>query len=124
MLPYRTARRSFAAPIFKLTHYPAPVAVEFERVVTNRGKQASDSAAFLDRMLAGPLSVEPFTAEDAALAVAANQQHGSGNGRGGTLNLLDLMVHAVAKRTGRPILCTGRGFAATGIGIHPASRLS
>ncbi len=61
--------------------------------------------------------------EDAHLAEAANEAHGTGNHRGGTLNLLDLMVYGMAKRTGRPILCTGRDFAATGIAIHPASRI-
>ena len=45
-----------------------------------------------------------------------------GNSKGGKLNLLDLMVYAVAKRTGRPILCTGRDFASTDADIHPASR--
>ena len=45
-----------------------------------------------------------------------------GNSKGGKLNLLDLMVYAVAKRTGRPILCTGRDFASADADIHPASR--
>jgi ribonuclease VapC len=46
----------------------------------------------------------------------------SANGRGGRLNLLDLMVYAAARRTGLPILCTGADFAASGAAVHPASR--
>lgn len=68
------------------------------------------------------LRVHAFDADDAAVAAEANMAHGTGNGRGGSLNLLDLMVYAVARRLGLPILCTGRDFAATGIDLHPASR--
>lgn len=36
--------------------------------------------------------------------------------------MLDVMVYCLARRLGRPILCTGRDFAATDAAIHPASR--
>jgi ribonuclease VapC len=39
------------------------------------------------------------------------------------LNLLDLMVYAVAKERGMPLLCTGNDFATTDLAIHPASRV-
>ena len=39
------------------------------------------------------------------------------------LNLLDLMVYAVAKERGEPPLCTGNDFATTDLVMHPASRL-
>ena len=45
-----------------------------------------------------------------------------GNSKGVKLDLLDLMVYAVAGRTGPQILCTGRDFASTDADIHPASR--
>jgi len=73
-------------------------------------------------MLAGSLSIEPFTPEDAIFSSEANPLYGSGNGRGGTLNMLDLMVYGMARRMERPILCTGKDFAATDIAIHRASR--
>ena len=102
---------------------PAPVLVEFERVTTKRGSKANPKATkALDALLVAGAEIEPFTAEDARAAMEANSKHGVGNNRGGTLNLLDLMVYAVARRLGEPILCTGRDFAATGIPIHPASR--
>lgn len=104
---------------------PAPVLVEFERVVTKGGSIPPDNAkSFLTQMIEDfEATVEPFIAEDAALASEANVTHGAGNGRGGRLNLLDLMVYATARRLGLPILCTGTDFASTGIAIHPASRV-
>lgn len=103
---------------------PSPVLVEFERVTAMSDNQPSPEAgAILETLLARQLRVEPFNEADARSAAAANEAWGSGNGRGGPLNMLDLMVYAVAKRTGRPILCTGRDFAATDAAIHPASRI-
>jgi ribonuclease VapC len=106
-------------------HIPAPVMVEFERVVTKGGSLPPDKArSFLSHLTQQfGVTVEPFTAEDAAIASEANVAHGAGNGRGGRLNLLDLMVYATARRLDLPILCTGTDFASTGISIHPASRL-
>ena len=102
---------------------PAPVLVEYNRVTTDRGKRPDPAAQDVLRFLmAKALTVEPFTAADAEIAVAADAQHGLGNGRGGTLNFGDLMVYAVAKRLAKPILCTGGDFAAAGADLHPASR--
>ncbi len=102
---------------------PAPVLVEYRRVVTIRGARPAPAAeAFLQDLLDAELAVEPFTREDADLAVAANNEHGAGNGRGGRLNFGDLMVYAVARRLALPILCTGTDFASTGIEIHQSSR--
>lgn len=101
---------------------PAPVLVEFQRVVTGRGADPAPGAQSVLEQLLVKLAVEPFTAEDAEIAAAANLEHGAGNGRGGRLNLLDLMVYAVARRTGLPILCTGAEFAASGASVHSASR--
>jgi len=101
---------------------PAPVLVEFQRVATSRGARPAPGPQQVLRELLQRLRVEPFTAEDADIAAAANIEHGAGNGRGGRLNLVDLMVYATARRLGLPILCTGIDFASTGIPIHPASR--
>ena len=59
----------------------------------------------------------------ARLSVEANIRYGSGNGKGGKLNLLDLMVYAAAKALDMPILCTGYDFMSTDAKIHPASRI-
>jgi len=104
---------------------PTPVLVEFARVTALAGNRASEQAdAVVQRLLDREMRVEVFTADDARIAAKANAAWGTGNGRGGPLNMLDLMVYAVAMRTGRPILCTGRDFAATDAAIHPASRLA
>lgn len=103
---------------------PTPALVEYHRVTSHRGSMPHGGAtALAAKLFSRGLRPEPFTGEDAALAARANIEHGLGNGRGGTLNMIDLMVYAVAKRLDRPILCTGRDYAATGIAIHPASRL-
>jgi ribonuclease VapC len=102
---------------------PAPALVEFRRVIWRRDQGARKAGErLLDELFTGGLEVEGFGAADAELAKAANELWGIGNGRGGALNLLDLMVYSVAQRLGRPILCTGKDFAATDAAIHPASR--
>lgn len=102
---------------------PAPVIVEFNLVTSLSGNAPNAPAQrLLSRALSRSVTIEPFTAEDAALSVEAHRLYGRGNGRGGKLNMLDVMVYCTAKRLGRPILCTGRDFASTDAAIHPASR--
>jgi len=102
---------------------PTPVLLEYRRVMTWRGaRPAPEAEMILQDLLSAELAVEPFTVEDAEIAAAANFDYGAGNGRGGRLNLLDLMVYATARRLGLPILCTGRDFASTDALIHPFSR--
>ena len=102
---------------------PAPVLVEFHRVTAFKGNRRDpDAAALISGLVAEDVAIETFGAGDAEEAVLANERFGTGNGRGGTLNMLDLMVYGMAKRLGQPLLCTGRDFAATDIAIHPASR--
>ncbi|MCA3254166.1 MAG: type II toxin-antitoxin system VapC family toxin [Alphaproteobacteria bacterium] len=103
---------------------PSPVLVEFHRVAARFGNRLdADDEGLIEDLLAGPIRVEPLSEVAARAAVAANPRFGSGNGHGGKLNLLDLMVYGAAVTSGRPILCTGRDFAATDAEIHPASRL-
>jgi ribonuclease VapC len=103
---------------------PAPVIVELERVMASVGNVPDPSVAeLLALAVEAGTTVEDFTGEDAMIARDANIRHGTGNGQGGTLNMLDLMVYAVARRTGRAILCTGADFAATDAAIHPNSRV-
>jgi ribonuclease VapC len=102
---------------------PAPVVVEFALVTSDAANEPRPRAQeLLARILAGTGRVEPFSHEAAALSVEAHRLYGRGNGRGGKLNLLDVMVYCMARRLGRPILCTGRDFASTDAAIHPASR--
>lgn len=91
-------------------------------IAVTRNSPHPEASALLDRLTSDCLHIEPFTPADADLAADAIERHGTGNGRGGTLNPLDLMVYGMAKRTGLSILCTGRDFAQTDIPIHPASR--
>lgn len=104
---------------------PAPVVVEFQRVMATAGNRPDPAALQLIVDLADlGTHVHAFDAAAAAAAVAANELYGSGSGRGSPLNLLDLMVYGVARVTGLPILCTGFDFARTDIAIHPSSRPS
>jgi len=102
---------------------PAPVIVEFNLVTSLSDNDPDpDAAMLLSALLSRSCHVSPFTPEDAASSAEAHRLHGRGNGRGGSLNMLDLMVYCMAKRLGRPILCTGRDFVSTDAQIHPASR--
>lgn len=99
---------------------PAPALVEYMLVT---GAARSAEATFLmDACREQGLVTQAFTAEHAAIAAEANVRFGKGNGRGGVLNLLDLMVYAFAKDYGEPLLCTGKDFATTDIELHAASR--
>ena len=100
---------------------PAPARVEFLRVASGARLQLGAIAAdLLAEWEAGGLTTIPFDAEHAKIAATANERYGKG--MGGTLNLLDLMVYAVAKERGEPLLCTGKDFAATDLELHGASR--
>lgn len=102
---------------------PAPVLVEFQRVTSrDDGSPDPDADLILRGIIERGFRIEAFTNADAVAAVAANEQFGTGNGRGGKLNLLDLMVYGMAQRMGLPILCTGKDFSSTDAAIHPASR--
>lgn len=100
---------------------PAPAEVEFTMVaagaaLTEKGRLLL--AAFRE---SGLLTIE-FSSAHSAIAATAYEYYGKGNGKGGPLNLLDLMVYAVAKERGEPLLCTGKDFAATDLMLHSASR--
>jgi ribonuclease VapC len=99
---------------------PAPALIEFHRVTALAGNRPDPTVvALLDELAPQVIS---FGADIAAAAVLANEVYGTGNGRGGPLNMLDLMVYATARVMGLPILCTGKDFAATDAVLHPASR--
>lgn len=99
---------------------PTPARVELERVIAGTRRDASADADAL--LTEAGVSLLAFGPDHARAATDANARFGIGNGSGGALNMLDLMVYGCAKVERRPILCTGRDFAATDALIHPASR--
>lgn len=102
---------------------PAPALAEFWAVASgSRVDAAQQARELVDEWRNGGLTVLPFTEDHAQRVLEAIPLYGKGNGRGGLLNLLDLMVYAVAKERGEPLLCTGRDFAATDLEVHVASR--
>lgn len=100
---------------------PAPAALEFMLVAGGAGKRR-EAGALLDACRDYGLVTLAFTPEHAAAAAQAAEIHGKGNGRGGVLNVIDLMVYAIALDRDEPLLCTGKDFASTGLKLHPASR--
>lgn len=103
---------------------PAPVITELQLVTGRRGGGDPERAkALLDALFADGVEVASFERRHAEMTSAAREQYGKGNGRGGLLNFGDLMVYAVAKDKGEPLLCTGQDFTTTDLEIHPASRL-
>lgn len=102
---------------------PAPALAEFWVVASgNRVDAAQPARQLIDEWRDAGLTVLPFTEDHARHVLEAIPLYGKGNGRGGLLNLLDLMVYAVAKERGEPLLCTGKDFAATDLELHAASR--
>ena len=100
---------------------PAPALLEYDRV-TRTTPEAEKARALLDLCAEQGLTVVAFTGDHARIAADGNARYGKGNGAGGQLNILDLMVYAVAKARGEPLLCVGRDFATTDLIMHPASR--
>jgi ribonuclease VapC len=100
---------------------PAPARVEFLRVASgSRLQLAVQAQQLLAEWEGGGLATIPFGARHAEIASEAKSIYGWGNGQGGPLNLLDLMVYAVAKQRDMPLLCTGKDFAATDLALHAA----
>lgn len=103
---------------------PASALTEFHLVVAGRNRvYPGVGEALIDEMAANGVEIAAFEKRHADITAIARDDYGKGNGRGGTLNFGDLMVYAVAKQQGEPLLCTGRDFASTDLAIHPASRL-
>ncbi len=100
---------------------PAPAMLEYDRV-TRAIPDAGKALQLLDMCVQRGLAIVAFTADHARIAADGNARYGKGNGTGGRLNILDLMVYAVAKERGEPLLCTGRDFTTTDLIIHAASR--
>lgn len=98
---------------------PAPALTEFGLVAAGRGREA-ESRELLARLIEDGLAVIDFTEAHAALTWAAREDYGKGNGQGSALNLLDLMVYAVARERDEPLLCTGKNFPTTDLVLHPA----
>ena len=101
---------------------PAPAMIEFVMVAGGAGK-VDEATLLLAAFAEQGLTTIAFTPDHAARAVLANPVYGKGNGIGGKLNILDLMVYAVAKERGERLLFTGNDFAATDLLAHPASRI-
>lgn len=103
---------------------PAPALTELQLVTAGRYQDDVERAERLvEQLLVDGLGVVAFETRHWKITRLAREQFGKGNGRGGLLNFGDLMVYAVARDRGEPLLCTGRDFASTDLIIHPASRL-
>lgn len=103
---------------------PASVLTELQLATPKRGPLvAAAASALVEQLLEAGAKVAPFGHRHTIITAAARNRYGKGNGKGGKLNFGDLLVYAVAKDRGEPLLCTGTDFASTDLLIHPASRL-
>jgi ribonuclease VapC len=102
---------------------PAPVLTETWLVT---GSHTDGRRDVVQRLIAVLLDngahIAPFEHRHADITATARDLYGKGNGKGGRLNFGDLMVYAIAKERGQPLLCTGSDFASTDLVLHPASR--
>lgn len=103
---------------------PAPVLTELALLFGGRLKlHRQEADRTLSELLANGARVVAFEYRHAEITATARMLYGKGNGSGGLLNFGDLMVYAIAKQTGLPLLCTGSDFASTDLVLHPASRI-
>lgn len=104
---------------------PAPALTETRLVVAGRrAEHLAGAEALFEVLTSADVEIHAFERRHADITGEARNRYGKGNGQGGLLNFGDLMVYAVAKQRGEPLLCTGRDFASTDLEIHPASRLA
>lgn len=103
---------------------PASVLTEVRLVTGGHTDGRREIAqSLIETLIDGGAHVAPFEQRHADLTATARDLYGKGNGSGGKLNFGDLMVYAIAKQTGLPLLCTGSDFASTDLVLHPASRI-
>jgi ribonuclease VapC len=103
---------------------PAPVITELH-LVAQRGGHAriADAVNLIILLEQKGAETAPFDRRHADITATARDLYGKGNGKGGLLNFGDLMVYAIAKDRGQPLLCKGSDFASTDLVLHPASRI-
>jgi ribonuclease VapC len=89
----------------------APTLVETTIVVSAR--MGRDARGLVSSFLReGGIAVLPLTEDHAAAAIEAWCRYGKGR-HPASLNFGDCMAYAVARITGRPLLCSGRDFEKT-----------
>ncbi len=102
---------------------PTPVLTEFYLVSAGRYEgRRLQARELIAELVENGMQTCDYTERHAIVSCAARDSYGRGNGHGGVLNLLDLMVYAVARDRDEPLLCTGKDFATTDLVLHPASR--
>lgn len=102
---------------------PAPVLTELQLTTPRHGAAVVLAMrSIVSQVLDKGGQIAAFEQRHAEITAFARDLYGRGNGRGGKLNFGDLMVYAIAKDIGQPLLCTGSDFSTTDLIIHPASR--
>lgn len=103
---------------------PAPVLTELQLRTPRHGEAVvSAMQAMVSQILDNGGRIATFEHRHAEITAIARERYGKSNGTGGKLNFGDLMVYAIAKDSGLPLLCTGNDFASTDLILHPASRI-
>ena len=70
-----------------------------------------------DFVKAAGIRIEPVTADQAQMARSAHLRFGKGTGHGAGLNYGDCFAYALAKAMDAPLLCKGKDFPLTDIGV-------
>ena len=93
--------------------------VEVSIVLRGLKKIAPERAErWLDNFVrAAGIRIEPVTPEQAQAARLAHVRYGKGTGHGAALNYGDCFAYALAKAMDAPLLCKGKDFPMTDIGI-------
>jgi ribonuclease VapC len=87
-------------------------------IVIDGSRDAIASRRFDEVVAKSKLSIEPVTAEQAAIARAAYRDFGKGSGHPAQLNFGDCFAYALAKATDEPLLFKGEDFGFTDIRSH------
>lgn len=90
-------------------------------IVIDSKRDPLQSRMFNDFLAEAEISIEPVTADQAAIARAAYRDFGRGSGHPAQLNFGDCFTYALAKEVGEDVLFKGEDFIHTD--IRPAVRI-
>jgi ribonuclease VapC len=109
---------SFVAAIAAASSRLVSAPTYLETAIVMLARSGPEAPEKLDRLLSTlTAEIVPFTADQAAFAVAAYRRYGRGSGHGAGLNFGDCFSYALAKLRNEPLSFKGNDFSRTDLAL-------